>query len=111
MPRIKIKPLSLNKAYCGRRFKTIELENYKKFLSYSLPKFEVPKEKLEVWLKFGMSSKGSDIDNCVKCFLDALAENYGFNDNKVYALHIEKIDVEKEQEFVDFEIQKYYGIM
>jgi Holliday junction resolvase RusA-like endonuclease len=104
MHRIGIKPLSLNKAYRGRRFKTKEIDVYKKSLSYLLPKIGKQTGKLFIKLRFGFSSKGSDIDNCCKCFIDALAEQYDFNDNKVYRLDVEKVDVEKGEEFVEFEI-------
>ena len=105
MHQINIKPLSLNKAYSGRRFKSKELEMYKKELSYLLPKKSKLTGELSVKIVFGFSSKGSDIDNCVKCFLDALSENYGFNDNRVYKLEVEKVDVVKGQEYICFEIE------
>jgi Holliday junction resolvase RusA-like endonuclease len=50
-----------------------------------------------------MSSKGSDVDNCIKCLQDSLAETYGFNDNRIYKLVVEKVDVKKGGEFVEFE--------
>lgn len=106
--RIDIKPLSLNHAYRGRRFKSKELIAYKKFLSLTLPKLEIPKGKLRIWIRFGFSSKGSDIDNCVKCFLDALSETYGFNDNRVYGLNVYKVDVKKGEEFIEFGINDLY---
>jgi Holliday junction resolvase RusA-like endonuclease len=48
-------------------------------------------------------SPGSD--NLVKCFQDALAEQYGFNDRQIYAWEFEKVDVKKGNEFVAFEIK------
>ena len=104
MEKIRCKPLSLNEAYRGRRFKTKELEAYHTFIEYSLPDIVVPKGKLKVKYEFGVSSKGSDGDNLIKCFQDSLARKYGFNDNKIYRWEVEKKDVKKGKEYIAFEI-------
>jgi Holliday junction resolvase RusA-like endonuclease len=104
MHRINIKPLSVNEAYKGRRFASNSLKAYKKALSLLLPKIIVPSSNLRVFYRFGVSSHASDADNCVKALQDCLAEQYGFNDKKIYFLEIEKVDVKKGAEFVEFEI-------
>src|SRR3990167_2822830 len=104
MTRIKLKALSVNEAYRGRRFATPELKSYKKLLNHLLPKQNVPRGKLELTVRFGVSSKASDLDNLWHAFLDCLADKYGFNDRMVYKISLEKVDVEKEQEFVEFDI-------
>jgi Holliday junction resolvase RusA-like endonuclease len=104
MVTIKIKPLSVNEAYRGRRFATPELRAYKEELAYLLPKKEILGTKLMAKYVFGMSSKASDVDNCIKAFQDTLAEVYGFNDKIIYKIIAEKIDVQKGQEFVQFEL-------
>jgi Holliday junction resolvase RusA-like endonuclease len=71
-----------------------------------LPKMIVPKGKLKVWYTFGLSSKGGDYDNLVKCFQDVLSSVYGFNDNRIYQATIKKVDVKKGQEYIEFDIQK-----
>ncbi len=60
----------------------------------------------KIWLTFtvGYSSRGSDIDNFLKPAIDILSEYYGFNDNRVYVLHVIKEIVNKGDEFIDFEI-------
>jgi len=108
MIKILIKPLSLNQAYRGRRFKTKELSLYKQaigLLAPKIPQISLSTGKLEARYRFGMSSKGSDVDNCVKCLQDALAETYGFNDNKIYKITVEKVDVKKGAEFIEYEIK------
>lgn len=104
---LKIKALSVNQSYKGRKFPTQELKRYKSDLSYLLPKSNIPAGKLEVKYIFGCSSKNSDADNCVKSFQDILAEYYGFNDKMIYRLNIEKVDVKKGEEYVAFEIKEY----
>lgn len=103
--RLNIKPLSVNKCYRGRRFKSKEYDDYDKELMFTLPKLTIsPNRKLSLYIKFGFSNKGSDIDNCVKVFLDCLQKKYGFNDNKIYKLLLEKEDVKKGEEFIEWEI-------
>ena len=109
LKKIKIKPLSINEAYRGRRFKTKSLEVYKESLKYLLPKMSVTEGKLSVTYVFGVSSKGSDGDNLIKAFQDCVAEQYGFNDNKIYEWYVKKTDVEKGEEFVEFDIKAYSG--
>ncbi|MFZ2151648.1 MAG: RusA family crossover junction endodeoxyribonuclease [Minisyncoccia bacterium] len=104
MHRIAIKPLSVNEAYRGRRFATNSLKTYKKALSLLLPKIIVPSSNLRVSYRFGVSSHASDADNCIKALQDALAEQYGFNDKKIYRIEVEKVDVKKGSEFLEFDI-------
>ena len=106
MIRISIKPLSVNEAYRGRRFSTPKLAQFKKDVAKMLPKLEIPEGKLKATYRFGVSSKASDLDNCVKSIQDLLGECYGFNDKKIYKIEMEKVDVKKGDEFVEFELSK-----
>jgi Holliday junction resolvase RusA-like endonuclease len=105
MYHVAIKPLTVNRAYQGRRFRTPELLAYQRELSYLLPKIEVPRGKLAVRYVFGVSSSNSDGDNLIKAFQDALAEQYGFNDRDICHWEVEKRIVPKGQEFVEFELR------
>ena len=104
---LDMKPLSLNSAYRGRRFETPELKAYKQEIALRLPKaLPLPKgKKMRAWYRFGVSSKNCDGDNLIKCFQDALADCYGFNDKMIYAWDVEKVDVPKGQEYIAFELQ------
>ena len=104
MNRVKIKALSVNDAWRGRRFKTPEYTAYERDLGLLLPKIDIPKGKLQVKYIFGLSSRGSDYDNCIKQFQDTLSKKYDFNDNRIYRVIIEKVDVKKGEEYIDFEI-------
>lgn len=101
---LKIKPLSLNSAYRGRRFATPELDVYKRSIDFLAPKMAVPAGKLKVKYVFGVSSKSADGDNLIKCVQDALSTKYGFNDREIYKWEVEKVDVKKGFEFISFEI-------
>ena len=107
MTKIKIKALSVNKAWQGRRFKTKEYTSYEAELFYKLPKMEISKtEKLFISLTIGYSNKLADIDNFVKPFLDVLQKKYGFNDSQIYEMHIMKTITEKGKEFIEFDLVK-----
>jgi Holliday junction resolvase RusA-like endonuclease len=106
MVKISVKPLSVNRCYQGRRFRTPDLRAYQAEIGYLLPDMKVPKGKLAVRYEFGVSSKASDGDNLVKAFQDILAEKYGFNDKEIYRWTIEKKITKKGEEYISFELKK-----
>jgi len=103
--RINIKPLSVNQAWQGKRYKTPKYNKYINDVLIQLRPLKVDSGKLEVNLMFGLSSKNSDVDNPVKCFVDCLQKKYGFNDKQIYKLTADKVDVKKGCEFIEFEIK------
>ena len=105
--RVDIKPLSVNEAWRGRRFKTREYKIYEKQVLLLLKPMEIPDGKLEVYLKWGFSSNGSDWDNPIKPFLDCLQKRYDFNDNRIVRAITEKCKVKKGEEFIEFEIKEF----
>jgi Holliday junction resolvase RusA-like endonuclease len=105
MYKVNIKPLSVNQAWKGRRFKTQEYKQYEKNILMLLPALEIPEGKLSLSLVFGLSNKNADVDNPVKCFVDCMQKKYGFNDRNIYKMNIEKIDVKKGCEFIEFKAE------
>ena len=105
MVKIDIKPLSVNKAWQGRRFKTQEYKQYCKDVASLLTAIKLPEPPYELNLEFGFSSKASDLDNPVKLFQDIISTKYKFNDKLIYRLVVEKKIVEKGQEYIIFEIK------
>src|ERR1700749_4675964 len=71
-----IKPLSINQAWQGKRFKTAEYIRYEETLINSLPDIQLPEAPYEIYFKFGFSSSASDWDNCVKTTQDVLSKRY-----------------------------------
>lgn len=104
MIEIKIKPLSVNKVWQGRRFKTNDYRKYEKELLSLLPKQTI-KGQLKVNVIFGFSSKLSDIDNPLKPFLDVLCKKYNFDDRQIFELNVKKDIVKKGSEFIKYKIQ------
>ena len=107
MIEIKIKPLSVNEAWKGRRFKTGKYKQFEKDLLSLLPKkYIIPDGKLKIFFIWGFSSKASDWDNPIKTMQDVLQKKYNFNDNRIYDAHVKKIDVKKGNEFIKFKIEE-----
>jgi len=104
MHKVDIKPLSVNQAWQGRRFKTNAYKAYSEELLLTLPKLSIPEDKLVVKLEIGFSSAGSDIDNPVKPFVDILQKKYGFNDNRIWRMELVKKKAQKGKEYIKFEI-------
>lgn len=108
MTRINIKPLSINKAFQGRRFRTKHYDKYISDMLMLLPnslKIE-NKVHLRLSITFGYSSRLSDIDNALKCTIDTLVKKYNFDDRYIYELHVKKVIVEKKKEFIEFFIEE-----
>lgn len=107
--KIEIKPLSVNEAWQGRRFKTEKYKNYEKLLLFSLPPSKTNWDKIpiELTLSIGFSNVASDIDNAVKPFIDVLQKRYKFNDKYIFRLIVEKEMVTKGKEFIKYTIKKF----
>lgn len=103
--RIDIKPLSVNDAWQGKRFKTPKYRGFEKELLLKLKKDKNDfKSDLSIDITFGFSSPLSDIDNPLKPFLDCLQKKYGFNDRQIFEIHVKKEIVKKGKEFIEYEI-------
>lgn len=105
--KVRIKPLSVNEAWRGRRFKTPEYKCYEWDVLRILPKLKIPHGLLELHLVFGFSSPLSDFDNPVKPFVDCLQKKYKFNDKLIKRAIIDVCNVKKGQEFIVFDITPY----
>ena len=105
--KINIVPLSVNKAWKGRRFKTDAYKAYEyEMMFVRLPKkIELPEPPFEFILSFGFSSSLSDWDNPVKILQDILQKRYSFNDKLIKRAVVDVYDVPKGQEFIEFEFR------
>lgn len=107
--KIDIKPLSVNEAWKGRRFKS---PKYKAFIietMYKLKPLTVPAGPLMLNITFGFSSKLSDVDNPLKMVIDTIGKKYGFDDRRFYRLNVSKIIVPKGSDFFEFKILPFLG--
>lgn len=101
---IKIKPLSVNEAWQGKRFKSPAYKDYEKELLYRLPALKLPPKPYYIIYEFGFSNMRSDIDNPVKPFQDVLQKKYNFDDADILKITVKKVKVKKGEECIRFEI-------
>ena len=105
--KIYEKPLSVNQAWQGKRFKTPIYKDYEKAMLFMMPPGKIdPTEMLRIEFFFGFSSKAADIDNPCKPLIDLAQKKYGFNDKMVFELNIRKCLVKKGEEFIQMGIYK-----
>ena len=104
--KLNIKPLSINSAFQGKRFKTEAYNDFIHKMHFILPKtIEIEnRSNIKLAIEFGFSSKASDIDNCCKTFIDCLVKKYSFDDRYIYELHVFKEIVKKGEEYIRFKI-------
>lgn len=105
--RINIKPLSVNDAWKGRRYRTDQYKNWTRTFSVYSKKEECFPGPLSIKITFGFSSSGSDIDNPLKPLLDCLQRQKGFNDNQISELYVKKVKVSKGCEYIDYSISPF----
>lgn len=106
MNRVNVKPLSVNDAWKGKRYKSDEYIAYQTKLLYILPRLVIiPDPPFEIHFKFGFSSSSSDWDNPVKPLQDILSKKYGFNDKLIKRAVVETESVKKGNEYFEFEIK------
>ena len=104
---LDVKPMSVNKAWQGRRFKTKEYKEYESMMLMLMPNKTLEyKGNLKISIIFGFSNSTSDIDNPLKLVLDILQKKYGFNDRSVYELNVLKEIVKKNNEFINIKIEE-----
>jgi Holliday junction resolvase RusA-like endonuclease len=105
--KINEKPLSINEAFQGRRFKTPAYKEYEKGMLLNMPRANIEKDQmLRVEFFFGFSNKASDLDNPVKLLMDIAQKKYGFDDKMVYEMNVRKCIVKKGEEFIHMGIYK-----
>jgi Holliday junction resolvase RusA-like endonuclease len=99
--KINDKPLSINEAFQGRRFKTPAYKEYESSMLLMMPKAKIETDQmLRVEFFFGFSNAASDLDNPVKLLMDIAQKKYGFNDKMVYEMNVRKCIVKKGEEFI-----------
>ncbi len=105
MINLKIKPLSVNECWQGKRFKTKSYLQYEKDLLLILPKIKMPEPPFEIHFEFGFSNIMSDWDNPVKPLQDILQKKYGFNDKDIMKAVVVKKKVKKGEDYFKINIQ------
>ena len=107
MYKLNIKPLSVNSAWQGKRFKTPEYKAYEKAMLLMLPKVKLPPSPFTLTLEFGFSSPLADVSNPIKLIEDIFQKKYGFDDKEIFKLIATKKHVKKGQEYILWSIETY----
>ena len=107
MHKIDIKPLSVNAAWQGKRYKTKEYQSYERAVMFMLPKLKLPEPPFILTLEFGFSSQLADLSNPIKLFEDILQKKYGFNDKEIFKIVATKVHTKKGNEFINFKIDNF----
>lgn len=110
MIKIDYKPLSINQAYTGERYKTTAYRNYAKVVTLMLKLYPLPMPPFKITLLCGQSNMCADFDNPIKPFVDVLAKKFKFNDKIIYAGYIEKVEVEPGKEFIMYKLEHHEPI-
>lgn len=105
--KIDIVPLSVNKAWQGKRFKTKLYQHYEMEVLSKLKAMKLPTPPFAIDFIFGFSSPLADLSNPLKLIEDILQKKYKFNDNKIFFETLEKVLVPKGEEFIEFQIREY----
>lgn len=103
--RVNVKPLSVNNAWKGKRYRSKKYDSFEALVKSQLPqKIELPEPPYTIHLKFGFSSAASDWDNPIKPTQDVIAKKYGFNDKLIKKGIVETEQVPKGKEYFEFEL-------
>lgn len=109
---LDVKPLTVNQAWQGKRFKTDKYKSFERSVLMILPpKIDIPEGELTLILDWGFSNYScSDWDNPIKPFQDCLQKKYGFNDSRVKQGVVTKHKVKKGDEFIRFSLIAYQSL-
>lgn len=107
--KIDITPLSVNKVWQGKRFKTPLYKKYESIVLLMLPKKTIENPPYRVDLEFGFSSPLSDIDNPIKPILDIIQKKYNINDKDIFELNVTKKIVKKTFEYININITQCHS--
>ena len=99
---LQIKPLSINVAFQGKRYKSPEYKKYEIQVLRLLPDIEI-KEFKRLKITYGFSNMMSDIDNPTKLVLDLLQKKYNVNDRDLIYLVLHKEKTKKGEEFIEID--------
>lgn len=103
---VKVKPLSVNQAWQGRRFKTEKYKSYERELLLQLQPLKVPDGHLSIYIEFGVFNARFDWDNGIKPFQDILQKKYGFDDSRIYTATVIKRKVPRGEDYIAFKISQ-----
>lgn len=103
---LDLKPMSVNVAWQGRRYKTDTYKKYEKdvLTLLSAIHIDIPTAgDLKLILNIGCT-RTFDIDNAVKPLVDILQKKYDFNDNRIIEAYLTKKITKRGEEYMEFNL-------
>ena len=107
MYELPIKALSVNRAWQGRRYRSVAYNQFRRVVSVFLNKIrptKPPEKPILFHGEWGVSNMRSDTDNPCKPFLDILFEWWDMKDHWVEFIMLEKTKTAKGKEYVRFHV-------
>lgn len=101
--KLLAKPLSVNKCWQGRRFKSTLYKDYEKEIYYLLPKTKILGKEYEIHYTFYLKNYGlSDIDNLIKPLQDLIVKKGIIpDDRKIVFMSAKKVRSKVNKIFVE----------
>ena len=107
---MKIKPISTNSIWIGKRWKSKAAKEFERNIALLLATqcrdTSLPDGELTVRLRIG-TTRRFDVDNSLKLLLDCLARHFGIDDRRFSALAVVRVPVKRGAEFITFHISKF----
>ena len=103
---VYIAPLSVNKAWQGRRFKTPEHKAWERAVLLSLPKRDMVRGLVRVTYEFGLTPRTfaiTDTGNLEKCFTDCLVKR-GYIEDDRYIIEMALRKVKSDHFYIKVDI-------
>ena len=107
MHTLQLKPISVNEAYKGRKFKTPQHKKFKDHAKILLRSKRLPKvEKKQPFfiLYHFYTNMQNDLDNLIKLTQDSICEKLGTDDRYIMGMHAKKFIAKKGEEKIKFKI-------
>ena len=116
MRKIPYKPMSINRAWQGKRYKTAEYQRFSNAVANDLYRMnlERPPDKTPLFAHYewGMSNYvQSDTDNPTKPFQDILCTVLKMKDNMIDFMILQKKRVGKGKEYISFHVDTREGLI
>ena len=99
--QIHLKPMSVNQAWQGRRFKSKAYKSYEEAVLLMLPSYEIPDGELGIRIEAGLNIRG-DLDNVCKPILDIITKKYGCDDKRFMEIKLVKKIIKKGEGYFNF---------
>lgn len=108
--RLKLKPVSTNSLYRGRRYKSAVARQFEQdaslLLAATVRDTTLPDGELAMNFRVG-TTRRMDVDNCLKLLIDVIATHFGFDDRRVTGISIVRVPVKAGDEFISFNLCRF----